>query len=180
VRWFHGNGRGGLVTPPSLQSLSADSNGPWQRRKRSRSSRTRGRSSSRGDGLGIVDRGAESESSTSSSTHPSLGRPYTPSLPDDSSEAEADADGDCLRKHSTNSHPSSKDVGSIHQLETLKSSVHRAPVTSLGWADSPMVDSMGNSIAKSDVGGDAVKYLPFDVVRLFYCLMGMIVFFGAD
>jgi hypothetical protein len=73
VRGIHGNGRGGLVTPPSPRSLSADSNRPRQRQKRSSSSRARGRSSSRGDGLEIVERGAESESSLTSSTHPSLG-----------------------------------------------------------------------------------------------------------
>jgi hypothetical protein len=88
-------------------------------------------------------------------THPSLGRPYAPSLPDNSSEAEADANGDW--------NPSSKHAGSVHQLETPKSSVHQAPVTLLGWTDSPVVDSVANSIAKSDA-----KYPPFDAVRRFY------------
>jgi len=65
----------------------------------------------------------------------SLGRPYTPSLPDESSDADTDADTDSLRKDSTDSDPNSlslKDTGGdgnsagIHQLETPESSVHRA------------------------------------------------------
>jgi len=82
VKGFHwSSGRGGLVTPPSPHSLSADSNRPRWRRKRSSSSWGRGRSASRGAvDVDHVDCGAET------STHPSsLGeRPYTPSLPDDS------------------------------------------------------------------------------------------------
>jgi uncharacterized phage infection (PIP) family protein YhgE len=106
---FHGgsSGRGGLVTPPSPRSLSADSNRPRQRRKRASSSWGRGRSTS----IEVIDRGAESESSTTS-THASLGRPYTPSLPDDSSDV------DSLRKDSTDSNPNSlqnsKDAASTH------------------------------------------------------------------
>jgi hypothetical protein len=85
---------GRLVTPPSPRSLSADSNRPRQRRKRSSSSWARGRSTSRGgvEEVEPMDRGAESESSTTS-MHLSLGqRPYTPSLPDDSSDPDADLD----------------------------------------------------------------------------------------
>ncbi|KIM79867.1 hypothetical protein PILCRDRAFT_823052 [Piloderma croceum F 1598] len=140
---FHGSssGRGGLVTPPSPRSLSADSNRPRQRRKRTSSSRGRGRSTS----IDVIDRGAESESSTSS-THASLGRPYTPSLPDDSSDV------DSLRKDSTDSNPNSlqnsKDAGSVHQLETPESSIHRVPVTSVAWTDSPVPDSLASSISK--------------------------------
>jgi len=171
MKGFHSNGRGGLVTPPSPRSLSADSNRPRQRKKRSNSRRARGRSTSRG-GEGVetevIDRGAESESSTTSSTHPpSLGRPYTPSLPDDSSEAEPDAEH--LRKNSTDSDPSinSMDAGSVHQLETPESSVHRAPVTScspsaISWSDSPVADSLASSIAKGDAGENAVKHPPYD------------------
>jgi hypothetical protein len=102
-----------------------------------------------------------SESSTTSSMHPSLGRPYTPSLPDDSS----DADANLLRKDSTDSDPSSlssKDTGGgdgdggVHQLETPESSVHRAPVTSLSWIDSPVADSLASSIVvKEDESGVA-------------------------
>jgi hypothetical protein len=44
VKGFHGSGRGGLVTPPSPRSLSADSNRPRQRRKKV--SGSRGRSAS--------------------------------------------------------------------------------------------------------------------------------------
>jgi hypothetical protein len=87
-------GSRGLVTPPSPRSLSAYSNRPGQRRKRSRSSRARGRSVSRGE----VDSGVESKCITTS-----LGRPYTLSLPDDSSDADVDADS--LRKYLTNSNP---------------------------------------------------------------------------
>jgi hypothetical protein len=43
VKGFHESGRGGLVTPLSLQSFSTDSNRPRQRKKRSSSSRARGR-----------------------------------------------------------------------------------------------------------------------------------------
>jgi hypothetical protein len=41
-------------------------------------------------------------------------------------------------------------------------------VISLGWTDSPVVDSTASSIAKGDVGGDAVKYPLFDAVCRFY------------
>jgi hypothetical protein len=132
VKGFHGSGREGLITPPSPRSLSADLNRPRQRRKRS-SSRAGARSSSRG-GEVVDDRGAEDKSSTTSlSTHPSLGPPYTPSLPDYSSEADADADadGDFLQKNLTDSNPSSKDT----------ESVHRAPATSsLDRTDCIVVD----------------------------------------
>jgi hypothetical protein len=67
---FHGSsgGRGRLVTPPSPQSLSADLNRLRQRLKRTISSRGRGRSTS----IEVIDRGTESESSTTS-TRASLG-----------------------------------------------------------------------------------------------------------
>jgi hypothetical protein len=122
---FHrsSSGREGLVTPPSPRSLSTDSNRQRQRRKRTSSSRGRGRSTS----IEVVERGAESESSTTS-THASLGRPYTPSLPDDSSDV------DSLQKDSTNSNPNSlqdSDAGSVHQFETPELSIHRVPVTSV-------------------------------------------------
>jgi hypothetical protein len=48
-----GSGTGGLVTPPSPRSLSADSNRPRQRRRRTSSW---GRSSSRGEVRGGTDR----------------------------------------------------------------------------------------------------------------------------
>jgi len=101
------------------RSLSADSNKPRPRRKRSSLSRARG--GSRGE----VDRGIESEYSATS-----IGRPYTLSLPDDSSDADIDADS--LRKDPTDSNPNllsgSKDTdGGVHQLETpsLVSIEHR-------------------------------------------------------
>ena len=122
VKGFHGSGRGGLVTPPSPRSLSADSNRPRQRRKNV--SGSQGRSASRGTEVETIDCGAESESNTTS-THPSLDRPYTPSLPDESSDANADSDP--LQKDSTDLNPnslSSKKTSSIHQLNTPKSSVH--------------------------------------------------------
>lgn len=97
VKGFHwSSGRGGLVTPPSPRSLSADSNRPKRRRKRSSSSRGSGRSTSHGAvDVDHVGRGAESESSMTS-THPSsLGeRPHTPSLPDDSSASDPNLDVD--------------------------------------------------------------------------------------
>jgi hypothetical protein len=124
--------------------------------KTSSSNRARGRSRSRG-GEVIDNHGALSESSTTLSTHPSLGRPFAPSLPDNSSQAEADANEDTLHKDPTDWNPRSKHAGSVHQLETPKSSVHQAPVTSLGWTDSPVVDSVANSIAKSDASGNAVR-----------------------
>ena len=86
-----------------------------------------------------------------SSIHPSLVRPYTPSLLDDSSEVDADSDGDSMRKNSMDSNPSSKDTESVHQLETPELSVHRAPVTSsLDWTDLPVVDSLASLIVKGD------------------------------
>jgi len=53
----------------------------------------------------VIDREAESETSTTLSMHPSLGRPYTPSLQDDFSKAEADVDHNSLRKDSTDLDP---------------------------------------------------------------------------
>ena len=94
---------------------------------------SRGRSALRGTEVETIDRGAESESNTTS-THPSLDQPYTPSLPDESSDA--DADSDPLWKDLTDSNQIS-----IHQLETPESSVHRAPMTSLCWTNLPVTDS---------------------------------------
>jgi len=152
------------LSPPSPRGLNADSNRPRQRRKRPSSSQARGKLASRGADVEVINRGAESKSSTSS-THPSLGRPYTPSLPDDSGDADIDAE--YMRKASSDSNPnslSSKEAESIHQLETPESSVHCAPITSLGWTNSPVTDSLASSIAKDD-GGDnayAAKCPPFD------------------
>jgi hypothetical protein len=39
---------------------------------------------------------------------------------------------------------------------------------------------MASSVVKSNVGRDAVNYLPFDAVCLLYLLMGMVPFFSAD
>jgi hypothetical protein len=145
---------GGPVTPPSPRSLSADLNRPMQRRKKAGSSRVQGRSASRGADPEVIDRGAESEHSTTS-THPSLGRPYTPSHPDDST----DADFDSLRKASTDSNPcsfSSKDAHGGHQLEPLESSVHWAPWTDSLTAD-PMVRVLGSeNIVKPPPSTDPV------------------------
>ena len=98
-----------------------------------------------------------------------LGRPYTQSLPDDSSEAEPDAEP--LHKDSTDSDPSinSMDAGSIRQLETLESSVHRATVAScspsaMSWSDSLVADSLASSIAKGDASENSVKHPPYDAV----------------
>jgi hypothetical protein len=106
--------------------------------------------------------GAESESSTTSN-HASLGRPYTPSLPNDSSDV------DSLRKDSTDSNPNSlqnsKDAASIHQLETPESSIHRVPVTSVSWTDSPVPDSLASSISKGFGHENAAQTPPpFDAV----------------
>ena len=184
-RWVRGCGcgLGGLVTPPSLRSLSADLNGPRQRKRRSSSSPARGRSSSRERGGGEgVDRGAESESSTTSSMHLSLEQPYISSLADDSS----DADADSPRKDSTDSVPSSlssKDVGGgdgdvgVHQLETPESSVHRAPVTSLSWIDSPVADSPASSIVvKEDESEGAGGKPPSYDVRFVFPLVYFLIF----
>jgi hypothetical protein len=92
--------------PLSPCSLNADSDRP---RQRSSSSRVRGRSAppAASAGAGVVavetiDCRAESQCNVTS-THPSsLGRPYTPSLPDDSSACnlEAEAYLDTSRKDS--------------------------------------------------------------------------------
>jgi hypothetical protein len=80
---------GGLVTTPSPRS---ECRFRPRERRRSSSSPERG-----GEGE-VIDRVAESESSATSSMHPSLRRPYTPSLPHDSSDADTDADVDSLQK----------------------------------------------------------------------------------
>jgi hypothetical protein len=60
VKGFHGSGRGGLVTPPSPRSLSADSNRSRQRRKKT--STSRGKSASQGAKMDSLYRGVETES----------------------------------------------------------------------------------------------------------------------
>ena len=155
----------GLVTPPSPWSLSADSNRPRQRWKRTISSRGRGRSTSI-EVIEIIDRGTESESSTTSN-HTSLGRQYTPSLPDDSSDVNS------LRKDSVDSDPNSlqdsKDTGSVHQLKSPESSIHHIPVTSVAWTDSPVSNSLASSISKGFRHENAAQWPPpFDVVS-FIC-----------
>jgi len=99
------------VTPPSPRSLSADSDRPRHRRKRT-SSNTRGRPRSGSREVQTI--GAEEEAN----------RPYTPSLPDDSSDSEP------VRQGSTDSEHGKDDTTAAKQLETPESSVHRAPVTS--------------------------------------------------
>ena len=78
IKGFPGSARGGLVTPPSPRSMSADSNRLKQRKKVG-SSRVRGRSASRGAEPEVIDCGAKSEYSTTS-THPSLRQPRHLSL----------------------------------------------------------------------------------------------------
>jgi hypothetical protein len=95
----------------------------------------RGRSTSRGVvDVEPIERGAESESSMPP-THPSSfgGQPYTPSLPDDS--CDTDADLDPLRKDS-DSLCLKDTAGSVHQLETPESSVHRVPMP---WTNNSLV-----------------------------------------
>jgi hypothetical protein len=106
MKGFHGNrGRqGGLVTPTS---------------PRARIVHGRGR-----EGPVLVGRGGMS-SSRGGGDGP--WGAYSPSPPDSSS----DADAYSLRRDSTDSDPnslSSKDTGSVRQLETPESSVNRAPM----------------------------------------------------
>ena len=130
-----------LITPPSPRSLSSDSNRPRQRRKRISSSRGRGRSAS----VEVIDRGAESES-TPTSAHASLGQPYTPSLPDASSDFEILSGRTAhfqIRIRYTD-----RRMPEVHQLETPESSVYRPPVTSVSWTELFVPDSLVNSISK--------------------------------
>ena len=122
----------------------------------------------------VIDRCVESESTTTL---------MHPSLPDDSSNADADADADSHWKDLTDSDPSSlssKDTGGagdrgggeVPQLETPESSVHRAPVTSLSWMDSPVADSLASSIVvKEDesvvAGGKPPSYDVRSLVLVF-------------
>jgi hypothetical protein len=92
-----------------------------------------------------MDRGAESESSTTS-MRPSLGRPYTPSLPDDSGDAAADADANSLRRDygfGSEFTKFQRRKWGLHQLETPKSYFG-------GWIDSPVTDALDSSITKVD------------------------------
>ena len=94
------SGYGELVTPPKPRSLSKDSIRPRQRgRKQARVKIDPHHEEPRWS----IDRGAVMESSTTP-THPSLGQSYT-SLPDDSSDA--DADSDPLQSDSTDLNPNS-------------------------------------------------------------------------
>ncbi|KAF7969580.1 hypothetical protein HWV62_26887 [Athelia sp. TMB] len=102
---------GGLVAPPSPRSLSADSDRPRHRRKRTNSN-MRGRSHSHDAEPIAVEE------------HDEPTRPYTPSLPDDSSDCEP------IRQGSIDSEHGKDDAAALKQLETPESSVHRAPITS--------------------------------------------------
>jgi hypothetical protein len=108
--------------------------------------------------------------------HLSLEQPYIPSLADDSS----DADADSPRKDSTDSVPSSlssKDVGGgdgdvgVHQLEPPESSVHRAPVTSLSWIDSPASSIVVKEDESEGAGGKPPSYDVRFVFPLVYFLI---------
>lgn len=116
-----GKGSGGLVTPPSPRSLSADSNRPRRQRKKG----SRGRSGSRSHSRSNSELEPEQEAGADSDAS-SIRRSCSPSLPGDSSSSEADADSVRLRKDSTDS----KDSEQPLQLATPDSSVHRAPITS--------------------------------------------------
>jgi hypothetical protein len=64
---------------------------------------------------------------------------------------------------------SSKDMGSI--LKVPKSSVHHAPMTSLPWKNSPIMDLLASSIVKDDVRveGAMIKHTVYsDVVSLLF------------
>jgi hypothetical protein len=110
-----------------------------------------------------IDGGAESKTSTTS-THPSLGRrPYTLSLPDNSSEASVNRDIDSFnRQDSTVLKPtsiSSKDMEmqmGVHQLEMPESSVHRAHIRTtgelMGWTG-----SLVRYTDTSEIGSPVVK-----------------------
>jgi hypothetical protein len=88
----------------------------------------------------------------------SLGQPYT-SLPDDSSETDVDTDSNLNLLSSLN------DVDSdVHQLETPESSVHRVPMTSIPWMNSPVTDSLANSIVKGFMSEKLAILYHFDRV----------------
>ena len=121
-----GTGSGGLVTPPSPRSLSADSNRPRRQRKKGSRGRSGSRSHSRPRSEPEPEVEVEAEAGAESDAS-SIRRPYSPSLPGDSSNSEADADSVRLRKDSTDSKDSEQ---SPQYLATPESSVHRAPITS--------------------------------------------------
>jgi hypothetical protein len=61
------------------------------------------------------------------------------------------------------------DTGSVHQLEKLRSGVHRVPVTScfpsvMGWFDFPVADLLASSITKENAGENVAKHIPYDAV----------------
>ena len=61
----------------------------------------------------------------------------------------------------------SKNVEGVHQPETLELSVHRVPVGSVPWTDSPITDSLASSIVKGDTNESAVvKGLPYTLLSL--------------
>ncbi|KAF7965749.1 hypothetical protein HWV62_42008 [Athelia sp. TMB] len=140
---------GGLVTPPSPRSHSADSDRPRHRRKRTNSS-MRGRSHSHD-----VEPVAVEE-------HDEPTRPYTPSLPDDSSDCEP------IRQGSIDSEQGKDDVAALKQLETPESSVRQAPITSkAAWIagvdtesipESESPSSYANGHATLDGNGHVVKH----------------------
>lgn len=82
-----GNGSGGLVTPPSLRSLGADSNRCRYQPKEGSRGRSGSRSHCSNSKLPVereLEAGVDSDAS-------SIRRPCSPSLPGDSNSSEADA-----------------------------------------------------------------------------------------
>ena len=125
VKGFRGSsGRGGLFMPPSPHGLSADSNRPRQRGERTNSRQARGRSTSRG-GEEVEPMTTEVKIGAVRLLHPPLGLPYTPSLPDDSSDP--DADPDSLRKDSTDSNTN------LLCLKDVAGSMDKFPSPQICW-----------------------------------------------
>jgi len=110
VKGFHGSGHAGLITLPSLCSLTADSNRLRQRRKK-KQARVEIDPHHEEPRWTLSTVGLKARAT---STHPSPRRPYVPSRFDGSSDADADADP--LRKDSTDSNSnslSSREMSSI-------------------------------------------------------------------
>jgi len=156
VKGFHG--RGGLVTPLSPPSLSADLNGPRQG-GRSRIESNYGEVSITRSEVEPIDRDAESESGTTS-THLSLGRSYTLSLPDDSRTTDPDAES--LRT-GIRTCSARRRRGVYASLRHLCQASTERLMTSLVWANPPATDSLASSIAKEDTSETATKPPRFDL-----------------
>ncbi|OSX63155.1 hypothetical protein POSPLADRAFT_1138902, partial [Postia placenta MAD-698-R-SB12] len=143
--FLNGNGKlthsGGLVTPPSPRSLSAESTRPRQRRKRSSSSRGRSRSRSASMAAGVeVGSSASSISGDATESHP-LGRRRLPWTADDSSISDTESHAASDRATAAGEDEPTRSLKGMPFPITPESSVLNHPLSSSDDASGTATDS---------------------------------------